>query len=177
MKPEIIRTVDVFLEGAEKPLIVVLGSLISEKMTFSDEIAKHVDGEMINADEISNVSEIVLSCEKVPVVVSGSLSRVESIINDSSSTVLIFGVEHSGDLKKQLSEYVDERVEEWIEEASDPVIIHYLSELESSGSEVDPDQMKEMLKRKLVTKIKKEVVKQMSSLREDKRIRWISISV
>jgi len=50
MKPDIARTAAVFLEGARQPLIVILGATASGKTAFSIELAKHVCGEIINAD-------------------------------------------------------------------------------------------------------------------------------
>jgi tRNA dimethylallyltransferase len=50
MRPEIVRIVDVFLEGAPKPLIVILGPTAAGKTAFSIEMAHHVEGEIVNAD-------------------------------------------------------------------------------------------------------------------------------
>ena len=50
MQPELIRTIDVFLEGTKKPLIVILGLTASGKTGLSIEVAKHVNGEIVNSD-------------------------------------------------------------------------------------------------------------------------------
>ena len=47
---EILRKVDVFLGGINKPLIVILGPTASGKTSLSIEIAKYIDGEVINTD-------------------------------------------------------------------------------------------------------------------------------
>jgi len=50
MKSDVTRTVDVFLEGSQKPLLVVLGPTASGKTGFSIELAKNIHGEIVNAD-------------------------------------------------------------------------------------------------------------------------------
>jgi tRNA dimethylallyltransferase len=50
VQPHLLRTIDVFLEGASKPLLVVLGQTASGKTDFSLELADYVHGEIINAD-------------------------------------------------------------------------------------------------------------------------------
>jgi len=50
VKPELLRTIDVFLEGAKKPLMVILGPTAAGKTSLSIEVARHVDGEVVNAD-------------------------------------------------------------------------------------------------------------------------------
>ena len=47
---DLLRTVDVFLEGASKPLLVILGQTASGKTALSIELAQHVGGEIVNAD-------------------------------------------------------------------------------------------------------------------------------
>lgn len=50
VKPDITRIIDVSLEGSHTPLIVILGPTASGKTGLSVEIAKHVGGEIVNAD-------------------------------------------------------------------------------------------------------------------------------
>ncbi len=50
MNTDIARTIDVFLGDTSKPLIVILGPTASGKTSLSIEVAKHVGGEVINAD-------------------------------------------------------------------------------------------------------------------------------
>lgn len=50
MNPRLTRTIDVFLEGTSKPLIVILGPTAAGKTSASIEIAKSVSGGVVNAD-------------------------------------------------------------------------------------------------------------------------------
>ncbi|MEK7137168.1 MAG: tRNA (adenosine(37)-N6)-dimethylallyltransferase MiaA [Patescibacteria group bacterium] len=50
MLTQLLRLIDVFLGDARRPLIVLLGPTASGKTSLSIEIAKHVDGEIVNAD-------------------------------------------------------------------------------------------------------------------------------
>ncbi|HLC75939.1 MAG TPA: tRNA (adenosine(37)-N6)-dimethylallyltransferase MiaA [Candidatus Peribacterales bacterium] len=50
MKPDVTRIIDVFLEGARRPLIVILGPTASGKTSFSIELARNINGEVVNAD-------------------------------------------------------------------------------------------------------------------------------
>jgi len=50
MQSDTLRTLDVFLEGANKPLIVLLGPTASGKTALSLEVAKYVGGEIVNGD-------------------------------------------------------------------------------------------------------------------------------
>ena len=50
MHTDLTRTIDVFLGDSSSPLIVILGPTASGKTSLSIEVAKHVGGEVINAD-------------------------------------------------------------------------------------------------------------------------------
>lgn len=50
MNTDLTRTIDVFLSDTPKPLIVILGPTASGKTSLSIQVAKHVGGEVINAD-------------------------------------------------------------------------------------------------------------------------------
>lgn len=50
ISPDVLRLVDVFLEGSKNPLIVILGPTAAGKTSVSLEVAKAVWGEVINAD-------------------------------------------------------------------------------------------------------------------------------
>ena len=52
MEPSLMRIIDVFLEGAKRPLIVIVGPTASGKTALSFEIARHIEPkcEIVNAD-------------------------------------------------------------------------------------------------------------------------------
>ena len=322
MQPELVRTIDVFLECTKKPLIVILGPTAGGKTGFSIEIAKHVDGEIVNSDsrqlykyldigtakitkdemqgvqhhlidvydpkeevavgmyqeEALKIIEDIILRGKVPILVGGSMLYISSITDglslapvadsrlrerligeydrdcgaslyrrlqkidpDTASNIhqnnkprivraieiyeilkspkskmmsekgelrprfgnsgrcsydcLIFGVDQGGEnLKRRIVERLEQMFESgWIDEVRDLLlrgytsedpglkscgyreIIKYLQEVESAGSDMDTDSMKEKLKERIAAKTRQYAKRQMTWWRGDKRIKWVHL--
>ncbi|HLD08399.1 MAG TPA: tRNA (adenosine(37)-N6)-dimethylallyltransferase MiaA [Candidatus Peribacterales bacterium] len=65
MNIKLVRIVDIFLEGSKKPLIVILGPTASGKTKFSIEVAKHVNGEIVNADSRQLYKQLDIGTAKI----------------------------------------------------------------------------------------------------------------
>jgi tRNA dimethylallyltransferase len=85
----LLRTLDVFLEGAKKPLVVVLGPTASGKTSLSINIAKHVNGEVVNADSRQLYKMLDIGTAKISKEEMNNISHYLLDIKDPKEEVTV----------------------------------------------------------------------------------------